>query len=124
MLRCEDNSLYTGITVDVARRIAEHVSGGSKGAKYTRSHKPIALEGLWKTQDKAAASWLEWRIKHLTRSQKDMLLQAPQQVHDLAQAAQKQTGMFEVVSAQERKQLWKEFDDKTSVSDASCSDRI
>ena len=41
ILRCGDNSLYTGITTDVARRLAAHQSG--KGAKYTRGRGPLTL---------------------------------------------------------------------------------
>ena len=41
MLRCADGSLYTGIAADVERRFEEHKSG--RGAKYTRSHPPLAV---------------------------------------------------------------------------------
>ena len=41
MLRCEDGSLYTGIASDVEKRFAVHKSG--HGAKYTRSHPPVAV---------------------------------------------------------------------------------
>lgn len=124
ILRCEDNSLYTGITVDVARRLSEHIDGGLKGAKYTRTHKPVALEGLWKTQGKAAASWLEWRIKQLSRIQKDQFLAAPQQVCELAVSAQKLEWTFEVVPVSERAYLGEGLNGKTSVSDASCTNRL
>ncbi|WP_028264562.1 GIY-YIG nuclease family protein [Atopobium fossor] len=124
ILRCQDGSLYTGITVDMLRRIAEHLAGGHKAAKYTRMHRPIALEAVWQTQGKAAASWLEWRIKKLSRMHKEKLLCAPQQVCDLAQAAQKMEWTFEVVSAQERERLWKEKDGKKSISHAPCSDGV
>ena len=46
MLRCRDGSLYTGSTVDVARRVAVHNSG--KGAKYTRSRLPVEL--VWQEE--------------------------------------------------------------------------
>ena len=50
MLRCADNSLYTGITTDVARRFAEH-SGQIPGkcAKYTGSRKAVSIEAVWES---------------------------------------------------------------------------
>lgn len=43
MLRCRDGSLYTGVTTDVDRRLAEHASGGPRSAKYLRGRGPVAL---------------------------------------------------------------------------------
>ena len=40
LLRCTDGSLYAGITTDVKRRFLEHLAGGNKGAKYTKTHTP------------------------------------------------------------------------------------
>lgn len=74
ILRCEDNSLYTGITTDVARRFSEHLEGGTKGAKYTRSHKPAKIEAVWETDSKINASKLEFRIKKLEKQQKELLI--------------------------------------------------
>ena len=59
MLRCEDNSLYTGITTDLERRMTEHFSKDAKCAKYTYRH------------TRKDASKLEFHIKHLTKSQKE-----------------------------------------------------
>jgi len=70
MLRCSDNSLYTGITTDSARRMQEHFSASAQCAKYTRSHPPQKLEALWSCDGRAAASRLEYRIKRLTRKKK------------------------------------------------------
>ena len=72
MLRCKDGSLYTGITPDVRRRYAEHCAG--KGAKYTKSHPPVSLEAVWQVADKSDALRLEYRIKALTKEQKERLL--------------------------------------------------
>lgn len=73
ILRCSDNSLYTGITTDVVRRYAEHINGG-KGAKYTKAHKPIKIECVWRVGTKSDASRLESRIKKLTKQQKEQLV--------------------------------------------------
>ena len=74
MLRCENNSIYTGITTDVKRRMEEHFSKDPKGAKYTKSHKPIKLECVWESENKVLASKLEYRIKTLTKAQKEELI--------------------------------------------------
>lgn len=74
ILRCLDNSLYTGITPDIKRRIGEHLSKDTKGAKYTKSHTPVALEALWTCKGKSAASKLECRIKRLKKQKKEELI--------------------------------------------------
>lgn len=75
MLRCEDNSIYTGITTDVKRRFEEHKNKEGKGAKYTASHQPKKIESIWKTEDKKMASKLEYHIKKsLTKTQKEELI--------------------------------------------------
>ena len=74
MLRCENNSIYTGITTDVKRRMEEHFSKDIKCAKYTKSHKPIKLECVWESENKVLASKLEYRIKTLNKKQKEGLI--------------------------------------------------
>lgn len=75
MLRCEGDILYTGITNDVRRRMDEHFSQGEKSAKFTRSHKAVALAALWITPDRSFASKLEYRIKQLSKSRKLRLIE-------------------------------------------------
>lgn len=74
ILRCSDNSLYTGITTDVARRFSEHCDDKIKGAKYTKSRKPVKIEAVWQTYDKITASRVEYRIKKLTKPKKERLV--------------------------------------------------
>lgn len=74
MLRCENNSIYTGITTNVKRRMEEHFSKDPKCAKYTKSHKPQKLECVWESENKILASKLEYRIKSLTKMQKEDLI--------------------------------------------------
>ena len=74
MLRCENNSIYTGITTDIKRRMEEHLGKDTKGAKYTKSHKPEKLECVWESENKVLASKLEYRIKRLTKLQKEELI--------------------------------------------------
>ncbi|MBR5381948.1 MAG: GIY-YIG nuclease family protein [Oscillospiraceae bacterium] len=72
ILRCADGSLYIGITNDLKRRFAAHQSG--KGAKYTRSHPPARFEAAYASPDRAAASRLEARLKRLTHTEKEALI--------------------------------------------------
>ena len=73
MLRCGDGSLYTGISTDVEKRTAAHNSG--KGAKYTRSRRPVEPVYSEECADKSAALKREMEIKALTREQKLKLIQ-------------------------------------------------
>lgn len=70
MLRCADGSLYTGITTDVARRVAEHNGEGTLGARYTRSRRPVQLVYLEAAADRAEATRREAAIKRLDRARK------------------------------------------------------
>ena len=74
MLRCLDNSIYTGMTNNLEKRINQHVLKGKKGAKYTKSHNAIRLEAAWKSKDKSLACKLEYQIKNLTKVQKENLI--------------------------------------------------
>lgn len=74
MLRCTDNSIYTGITTDLTRRMNEHFSKLEKGAKYTHSHTAFKLEIAWESENKSLASKLEYNIKHLSKLNKESLI--------------------------------------------------
>lgn len=69
MLVCADDTLYTGITTDLERRIAEH-NTGTAGAKYTRARRPVSLVYSKKYKDRSSASIAEARMKKLTRDEK------------------------------------------------------
>ena len=68
LIECQDDSIYTGIAVDVAARYALHVRG--KGARYTRSHPPRRLLMSLEFPDRSAASKAEYRIKQLSAREK------------------------------------------------------
>ena len=72
MIRCEDGSLYTGSTDDVERRYAAHAAG--KGAKYTKSHRPVCLAASWSLGTKSEALKLECLIKKLSKKEKERIL--------------------------------------------------
>jgi len=73
ILRCADNTLYTGMTIDIEQRIAAHNSG--QGAKYTRGRGPVTLAYEEELPDKSAALRREREIKRLTRAEKLLLLE-------------------------------------------------
>lgn len=68
ILRCADGTLYTGYTDDPERRLRVHNAG--KGAKYTRSRRPVELVYRETLEDKSAALRREREIKRLNRAQK------------------------------------------------------
>ncbi|TCI01456.1 GIY-YIG nuclease family protein [Corallincola luteus] len=74
LLRCADDSLYTGITTDLQRRVHEHNHCNKKGARYTRPRRPVSLVYQETQVDRAAASQREVQLKKLTRKQKLALL--------------------------------------------------
>lgn len=74
MLRCEDNSIYTGITTDLKRRMSEHFAKSEKCSKYTFKHSAKKLENAWETEDRVLASKLEFYIKKLNKKQKEELI--------------------------------------------------
>lgn len=72
MLRCADDTLYTGWTNDVDRRLAAHNAG--RAAKYTRARRPVRLVFLEPACDESAARRREHAVKQLTRQQKERLI--------------------------------------------------
>jgi len=69
LVKCADSSLYTGITSDLQRRIAQHNSGTA--SRYTRSRLPVELVHCEGCRDKSAALKKEYRVKSLSRSAKE-----------------------------------------------------
>lgn len=72
ILLCSDNSLYTGITTDIARRFQQHVDG--RGAKYFRGRQPLQVVYLEADHSRSSASRREAFIKGLKREDKERLL--------------------------------------------------
>jgi len=73
MLRCADGSLYTGITTDIDRRLAEHNGEGTLGARYTRPRRPVQLAYAEPAASRSEASRREAAIKRLDRAAKQVL---------------------------------------------------
>jgi len=74
ILECSDNTLYTGITTDIQRRVKEHNSS-VKGAKYTRVRRPVKLVYKEEFADRSSASKREAEIKKLSRKEKLALIE-------------------------------------------------
>ncbi len=72
LLKCGDNSLYTGITKDMERRLKEHQAG--RGGKYTRSHLPVSLVYKEKCKDFKHAIQREIEVKKWPRAKKISLI--------------------------------------------------
>ncbi|MBP6883422.1 MAG: GIY-YIG nuclease family protein [Microgenomates group bacterium] len=74
ILRCSDNSLYSGITNNLDKRLKEHNSIGTRGAKYTRAKKPVTLVYSEKHISKSSALKREAGVKKWTKLQKEKLI--------------------------------------------------
>jgi putative endonuclease len=86
MLRCSDGSLYTGIAIDVSRRVAEHATG-SKGSRYLRGRGPLKLVLQAEVGDRRSATRVELRIKRLGKQEKERLLLAPERIKAMLDGA-------------------------------------
>ncbi len=104
MLRCTGNTLYTGYTPDLARRLTLHRQG--KGAKYTRAYRPEALAMAWRCDGEIDAMRLEYAIKKtLKRPQKEALIRAP---HGIVALFPRLSAAYCPLSAYELTQYWEE----------------
>jgi putative endonuclease len=73
IIRCSDNSLYTGVTTDLERRFQEHL-GKPRGAKYFNGRKPVEVVYSEKDHTRSSASQREAAIKKLSRDEKLLLI--------------------------------------------------
>lgn len=72
ILKCKDDSLYTGWTNDLKKRITSHNTG--KGAKYTKARRPVELVYYEEFQTREEAMKREYAIKQLSRKEKEALI--------------------------------------------------
>ena len=82
MIRCGDDSFYTGIATDVARRFGEHLDGNT-GSKYLRGRTPLELVLEIEVGDRSRASKIEYRIKKLSRTEKEKVVNLPSLVDEM-----------------------------------------
>ena len=87
LARCGNNTIYTGATTDLVRRMREHNSGfsGGRGAKYTAAHRPVTLAQAWEVTTWSDALRLECAIKRCARTEKVQLIELPDQIYRLAE---------------------------------------
>ena len=74
IIRCGDDSLYTGVTTHVARRLQQHAGARSAAAKYLRGRGPLSLVYARETASRAEALRIERRVKRLPKKKKEMLI--------------------------------------------------
>jgi len=74
LVECRDGTLYTGVAIDVRRRVAEHNAG--RGARYTRGRAPVRVVAASRALDKRAAYRLEWAVKRQPARAKAAALRA------------------------------------------------
>ena len=84
LVRCCGDTLYAGITTDLARRMRQHCGELPGGAKYTRSHPALALEAAWPAEDRSAASKLDAQLKQRSHAEQLALIAHPEQLADYA----------------------------------------
>jgi len=76
LVKCADESLYCGVTIDTKRRVQEHNLDDKKGAKYTKVRRPVELVYKQTCLNRSEACKEEARIKKLSRKQKIELIKA------------------------------------------------
>ena len=80
ILKCADETLYTGITTDLTRRLLEH-NNSRRGAKYTAVRRPVTLVYSQEFKDRSAASVAEALMKKRTRSEKLEIIRSNKKSH-------------------------------------------
>ena len=89
MIECSDGSLYTGIASDVVKRLRAHYHRLPECAKYTRSRQMVGIAAFWEVEDKITACRLEYRIKKLSRSEKNKLIDGSLEILSLLPGAER-----------------------------------
>ncbi len=74
IVRCADNSFYTGITTDVEKRLLEHNGDTKRGARYTRARRPVYLAYAEPVPDRSSALKREYVLRRLARAEKERLI--------------------------------------------------
>jgi putative endonuclease len=80
VVACADGTLYTGISTDVSRRVAEHNAG--RGARYTASRRPVSLQAIWRFKSRKTAMQAESAFKRKNRPAKERAIAAKDEFRD------------------------------------------
>ncbi len=111
MIRCEDHSLYTGITSDLMKRMKEHFYKKPECAKYTKSHQAVCLEACWRCETRSEAAKLEYAIKHFSKADKEKIVSDPSALQMFGIAAK---GNYLSVSTEEISHCMNEIKNESS----------
>jgi putative endonuclease len=87
IVRCRDGTLYTGISTDIDRRLAEHQQGGSAGSKYLKGRAPLTLLLQKRLGSRRLASKVENRVKKLSKAEKEKMINIPGCFEELVKRA-------------------------------------
>lgn len=82
IIRTVDDRLYSGVSIDVARRFREHQAGGVRAARYLKTHRPSALVFSRPVGSRSLAQKVEYHMKRLPRHRKDAIIQCQRLVFD------------------------------------------
>jgi putative endonuclease len=83
LVRCDDGTLYTGISTDVARRIAQHRGEGGAGSKYLKGRVPLTLVFQKNLGSKSLALKVERKVKKLPKVRKEELIKANTRIDEI-----------------------------------------
>ena len=83
LIRCNDDSLYTGITTDVTRRFVEHHKNSGVGAKYLRGREPLTLVIQKKLGGRSLAQRVENKVKKLPKVRKEKLIRNMERIEEI-----------------------------------------
>jgi putative endonuclease len=87
LIRCRDGSLYTGISPDVDRRLAQHLGAEDGGSKYLRHKGPLTMVFQQKVGSRSLALKVENRVKRLSKSRKEALVGMPDLIAEIIRQA-------------------------------------
>jgi putative endonuclease len=87
VVRCRDGALYTGISTDIDRRLAEHRVGGDAGSKYLKGRAPLTLLFQKRLGSRSLALKVENRVKKLSKAKKEEMIYVPGCIEEIVRRA-------------------------------------
>jgi len=87
VVRCRDGALYTGISTDIDRRLAEHRGGGDAGSKYLKGRAPLTLLFQKRLGSRSLALKVENRVKKLSKAKKEEMICVPGCIEEIVRRA-------------------------------------